>query len=109
MKALFRSICFMLAVVAFVLLVVDGTTMIAGKNLGLTSTGEVIARLGDPAILQRWQTALSQKAHPLVWSAANTLIFSMPAMISALLGAAVFGFLGRKGEPDFDMRAREDV
>lgn len=109
MKSLFRIVGFLLGVAAFVLLVVDGTTMIAGRSITLTSTGEVLARLLDPASLSRWQALVSQKLHPLVWSAFGTVVLAVPAMISTLLGAIVFAMLGRKREPDFDLRARDDA
>lgn len=109
MKPLFRIIGFLLAVAAFVLLVVDGTTMIAARSVAFTSTGEMLARLVDPAMMTRWQSLVTQKLHPTVWAAFNATVLAMPAMISTLLGAMVFGMLGRKREPDFDMRARDDA
>lgn len=106
MKGLSRTIAFGFAVLAFVLLIVDGTTSIAGNSLAVTRVGDIVARLGDAQTLNRLQAAISGRTHPAVWSFVNIVILPMPALALSLIAMALFSFLGRRGEPDFDMRSR---
>lgn len=103
MKGLCRMIAFLLAVATFILLIVDGTTSVALKAPSWTSTADALARLAGGDI-ERWRPIVSARLHPLVWSAFETLVQTIPAIFVTLGGAMAFSLLGAKREPDFTMR-----
>lgn len=109
MRVLFRILAFGLAVIAFVLLVIDGATMIAAKTVILTPTADVLARLTDAGAIERWQAIVSRRIHPLAWTALNHLILSVPALVLAAVGSFLCWLIGRKREPDFDLRPKGEL
>lgn len=108
MKALLRLLAFFCAVVAFVLLVIDGTTAIAADSISFTSIGDAIARLGDATTLPRWRLRLTA-VHPWLWGAFSRLLLPLPALAVMLLAAGLFWRLGRRNEPQFTLRPRDWV
>jgi len=104
-KAVFRLFAFLFAVAAFVLVVVDGTAMIAGQRLEYTSVAEIMLRLTEANAIEHWQAKLS-RLHPLLWQVFQMTILAAPAVIVAFLLSLLFWIIGRDKEPDLDLRRR---
>jgi ABC-type glycerol-3-phosphate transport system permease component len=102
-KAVFRVLGFGFAVIAFVLLVIDGTGMIASKSYGLTATADVLARFTETGTLERWQAALS-RIHPFLWSGVSTILLAVPAVALATVLSLLFWLVGRRNEPEWMIR-----
>lgn len=103
MKVLFRILSFGFAVVAFVLLVVDGTGMIASRSFGLTTTADVLSRFAEAGTLDRWLAGLG-RIHPFISSAVRTMLQVVPALAAATSLALLFWLAGRRSDPELAVR-----
>ena len=107
MKGLLRALSFLAMLAAFVMLIVDGTTVISARSFDFTSLGELVTRVGPTGMLERWGAAVSRGVHPALWSAVQILVFGAPAVIVFSLIGIVAWIFGRRGEPDLDLRPRD--
>ncbi|MCA0422907.1 MAG: hypothetical protein LCH61_06220 [Proteobacteria bacterium] len=107
MRALLRVLGFLALLLAFILLVVDATTIISARTLDFTSTGELLLRTAGPGALERWEAAIARNLHPLVWSAFAVFILAMPVVVVATVIGLVALMLGRRRDPDAVFRFRD--
>lgn len=106
MKGLFRALGFLMFVAAFVVLVIDGATMISARQVALTSLGQVVQSVARPGLIERVGEAVGQAVHPLLWKVIETLVFAPPAVLVLGLAGFVLLRLGRKAEPEVVLRLR---
>lgn len=107
MKALFRALGFVAFLMAFVLLVVDATTVISARSLSFTSTGEFIQRLTSPGALERWGSAVSRGVHPVLWSVIQNILLATPAVVVSAIVGLILTIAGRRVDPDSAFRLRD--
>ena len=107
MKGLLRLASFLALLAAFVMLIVDGTTVISARSFDFTSLGELVGRIGAPGTLDRWGAAVSRGLHPLVWGAVYVVVFGAPAVMVFAIFGLVCWMMGRRGEPDLDLKPRD--
>ncbi len=86
MRRLFRIVSALLLATAMILLVIDGTRMLASGALFVTSLGGTWDGF-FPGTIEAAQTYVETSAHPLLWDPLITTLLSWP-------GWAVFGGLG---------------
>lgn len=86
MRAFFRVLAAVMLALALVLLVADGTAMLAANGYVATPLATTISSL-LPGTLEAMQVALQQNIHPLFWEPTLTTLLSWP-------GWAVIGVLG---------------
>lgn len=103
MKGLFHILSFGFAVIAFVLLVVDGTGMIASRSFGLTSTADLLARFSETGALDRWLAGLG-RIHPFLSALARTILGAVPAVATATIFALLCWLIGRRSDPELTVR-----
>ncbi len=103
MKALFRLVSFVAALLAFVLIVVDGTTAISAKAFTFTSMGEFISRFQTPGAIERWSQSLSRNIHPLAWGGVNLFLLAPPAVLNLSILSLVSWMIGRKKEEEIGL------
>lgn len=107
MRTLLRMLGYLAFLLAFVLLVVDATTVISARTLEFTSTGELLQRIFGPGSLERWGAVISRNLHPLVWHGPGAVVLAMPIVVVAtVIGLAAF-MLGRRRDPDAGFEPRE--
>ena len=100
MKGLFRLLSFVALLLAFVMLIVDGTTTISAKELNWTSMGEFLGRFMASGALERLQSSVSRNLHPLLWQAMNIVFLAPPAVINLSILALVGWMIGRGKEEE---------
>jgi len=100
MRFLFRIISFLATLLAFVMIVVDGTTIISAKAFTYTSFGELLGRLIGPAPLERLVTGLAVNVHPLLARLVTVVVFAPPAVINLAILALILWMIGRKPPED---------
>ena len=107
MKGLFRALGFLAFVAAFVVLVIDGATMISARQMDFTSLGQVVQSVARPGLVDRLGEAVGRSVHPLLWAVIETVVFAPPAVL--VLGLVGLGLLrlGRAAEPEVVLRLRD--
>jgi hypothetical protein len=103
MKRIFRWLGFLAALAAFVMLIIDGTTSIAGRVLVLTPLGEVVTRLAPQGAPLRWPQGLPEPLGRL----AEAVLHGVPAVAAFAGLALIFGLIGRCKAPDMNLRRSE--
>lgn len=86
MRALLRVLAAVFLAFALVLLVSDGTAMLAANGFVATPLAATIGSI-LPGTLEALEIGLQQNVHPLLWEPTLTLVLSWP-------GWAVIGALG---------------
>lgn len=106
MKRLMRLLSVLFLLAAFILLVIDGTTAIAARQVGFTALGELLIRLLPQDMLARWSAAMSEAVHPVIWEILTQVLFNAPALIVFMALALALWMAGRAEEPDMRLRLR---
>ncbi|HRJ69991.1 MAG TPA: hypothetical protein PK812_10310 [Beijerinckiaceae bacterium] len=102
MRLLFRVLSFLATLLAFVMIVVDGTTIISAKEFDYTSLGDLIGRLLAPGALERGMGKLAANVHPLVARLVEVVVLAPPATINLAILALVSWMIGRqRSEPEY--------
>lgn len=86
MRTLFQIFAALLLALALVLLVADGTAMLAANAFIATPLAATLSNL-FPGTLELWQASVQENLHPLLWDIAITTLLAWPAW-------AVIGGLG---------------
>lgn len=86
MRAIFRVLGAAMLALALILLVADGTAMLAANGYVATPLAATISSL-LPGTLESIQIALQQNIHPIFWDPTLTTLLSWP-------GWAVIGLIG---------------
>ncbi len=107
MKALFRASAFFAILLAFVVLVIDGATIISAKSFMFTGIDDLIVRFSPPGALDRLAKSISANGHPLLWSMINLLLLKAPAVIVLSIVSLLFWLAGRQNEPDLVLHRRD--
>lgn len=94
MRAVMRILSAGFLALALVLLVADGTAMLAANTFITTPLATTISSL-MPGTLEAAEASLQENVHPLLWEAALTTLLSWPGW--AVIGAIglVLAVLGR--------------
>lgn len=100
MRFLLRIFSFLAALLAFVMIVVDGTTIISAKAFSYTPLGELLGRVIGSAPLERAVSGLATNVHPLLARLVTLLVFAPPAVINLAILALIFWMIGRKPPED---------
>lgn len=90
LRAFFRIVGLIFLALALILLVVDGTRMLASGGYTATPLGDWIAQIA-PLALQNAQTAVQDRVHPLLWDPGLTTLLAWPGW--AVLGGIAIFFL----------------
>lgn len=93
MRVFFRIVGLIFLALALILLVVDGTRMLAAQGYVATPLGDWLAQIA-PAMLEAAQAAIQENVHPLLWDPGLTTLLAWPgwavlggiAILSLLLG-----------------------
>lgn len=107
MKALFRFAAFFAILLAFVMLVIDGATIISAKSFMFTGVDDLITRFSAPGALDRLARSISANGHPLLWAAINLLLLKAPAVIVLSIASLLLWIAGREKEPDLVLQRRD--
>lgn len=86
MRVVFRIAGALLLALAMILLIADGTHMLAANQILATPLESVVSSV-LPGMLDSAQQAIAGDVHPLLWDPVVTTLLSWP-------GWAVFGVLG---------------
>ncbi|MCD7058771.1 hypothetical protein [Pelagibacterium xiamenense] len=94
MRVFFRIVGLVFLALALILLVADGTRMLAANGYVATPLGNWIAQIA-PLTLESARTAVQENVHPLLWDPTLTTLLAWPGW--AVLGgiAIIFLLLGR--------------
>src|SRR5215831_8483049 len=97
-RFLFRFLGLILLAAAFILVIYDGTQLIAGNSLSLT-TVQALWGMINPASLAKLKPLLAPYAGGLLWDPLAVALLAAPAW--SLLGIAgiLMLFFGRKKKP----------
>jgi hypothetical protein len=97
-RFLFRFIGLIGLALAFILIIIDGTTSIAGNRLILTSFQSLLDRI-NPTGLAKLKPLISSFANGIFWDPVAVSILGAPAW--AVLGVIgiLFMLLGRRKKP----------
>lgn len=94
MRVLFRIAGLIFLALALILVVVDGTRMLAVGGYVATPLGDWLGQIA-PTTLQTAQSAIQENVHPLLWDPGLTTLLGWPGW-AVLCGIAVlFLLLGR--------------
>ncbi len=98
MRTIFRMLAAAFLALAVVLLVADGTAMLAASTFVATPLAATIKSF-FPGVLEGWQASLGQAINPAVWEPTLTTVLSLPGW--AVFGAVglAFAYLGRARNP----------
>lgn len=98
MRAIFRILAAILLALALVLLVADGTAMLAASGVVVTPLAATISGL-FPGSLEATEIALQQNGQSFVWDLARTTILSWPGWAVAGGLGLLMAILGRTRSP----------
>ncbi|WP_404400234.1 hypothetical protein [Pelagibacterium halotolerans] len=91
MRTFFRIVGLIFLALALILLVTDGTRMLAASGYVATPLGDWIGQVA-PLTLENVRTAIQQSVHPLLWNPGLTTLLAWPGW-AVLGGIAVFFLL----------------
>lgn len=101
MRLLFRTMSFLATLMAFVMIVVDGTTVISAREFSYTTLGELLGRFLGPGSMERLLSGLVSNIHPFVARVVAVAIFAPPAAINLAIFAIICWMIGRRpSEPE---------
>lgn len=98
MKFLFRLLATWLVGIALVLVVIDGTRMLAANAFIFTSLAETWGSIHAPSLAGLRQ-AIETGLHPAIWQSIVGPLFSLPGWLIFGLPGLIFAFAGSKRSP----------
>ena len=97
-RFVFRLLGYVLVALGFALLVIDGTTSIAGGALSLTSFGETVLK-SAPGLLGDARLFVETKLDPRAWQMLQASLLAAPAFLVLMLAGLVSAVIGRRPRP----------